>query len=439
MTKPETLTTPHKRKCSTEKTPERLTSRRIVLPLTYSEYSEQMATDAQARDCLANWLATYPELFPPTMSAGYSLHGWTQASVKMPDKRLRRIKLTAKDDTGRTLTYTIAPCDLLPYMSGMVSDVEKASYLKKFGVPDYALTYVFGRNDSYWYRQTLAFGRYNLVGSTVKDAEKLPEDLLADEKHVKAHGTTWYIGTTVAQDCVLGASVSTTADAVGLTEAYGVFKTEAQSVSPTYQPQTINTDGWAATHKAWQTLFPTITVVLCFLHAFIRIRSCCQRLGSLYDEIRQHVWEIYRTSSRAAFLNGVSDLQNWVMTHRDSLTTSAIQSIDKLCQRADQFCLTFDHPSAYRTSNMVDRHMEPMARWLADGRHFHGNLQSAELRMRSWALLHNYWPYCPRAKVSQSFQSPAHKLNGFVYRENWLENLLVASSCQGFRASHKIR
>jgi hypothetical protein len=25
--------------------------------------------------------------------------------------------------------------------------------------------------------------------------------------------------------------------------------------------------------------------------------------------------------------------------------------------------------------------------------------------------------------------SPAHKLNGFVYRDNWLENLLVASSC----------
>lgn len=63
--------------------------------------------------------------------------------------------------------------------------------------------------------------------------------------------------------------------------------TEAQSVSPTYQPQTVNTDGWAATHKAWQTLFPTITVVLCFPHAFIRIRSCCQRLGSLYDKIRQ--------------------------------------------------------------------------------------------------------------------------------------------------------
>ncbi|MCB8951383.1 MAG: hypothetical protein H6650_21840 [Ardenticatenales bacterium] len=63
----------------------------------------------------------------------------------------------------------------------------------------------------------------------------------------------------------------------------------------------------------------------------------------------------------------------------------------------------------------------------------------ADLRTRAWALLHNFRPYCPRSKVSKEYQSPAHKLNGFVYRENWLENLLVASSNQGFRCSHKKR
>ncbi|MFQ5433526.1 MAG: hypothetical protein ACE5FD_01485, partial [Anaerolineae bacterium] len=57
---------------------------------------------------------------------------------------------------------------------------------------------------------------------------------------------------------------------------------------------------------------------------------------------------------------------------------------------------------------------------------------------RSWALLHNFRPYCPRAKVREICQSPAHKLNGFVYRDNWLENLLVATSLQGFHVSSKI-
>ncbi len=80
-----------------------------------------------------------------------------------------------------------------------------------------------------------------------------------------------------------------------------------------------------------------------------------------------------------------------------------------------------------------------MARWLASSRYFHGNVQSAELRTRAWALLHNYRTYCPRSAMSDTFRSPAHKLNGFVYCDNWLENLMVASSCQGFKLSHKKR
>jgi len=398
-----------------------------------------MSTSQKARAYLTEQMKKHPELFPSAMTQGYKFNGWTEVSKKMPQMKLRRIRLLQADETGRKLAYTIAPCDVLPYMTGMVADVEKGVFLKQFGVPDWALAYVLGRNDSYWYRQTEAFGRYNLVGSTVKVADKMPKDLLADEKHAKAHGGKWYVGTTVAQDCVLGASVSTTADAVGLIAAYEVFKQEAQAIDPQYQPETVNTDGWAATSKAWRTLFPSVVIILCFLHAFIKIRSRCQRLGDHYEQIKQQVWEIYHAADRAEFKKRVRSLQRWVITYREGLTTYAIESIDKLCQRADQFCLTFDHPSAYRTSNMLDRHMEPMARWLASSRYFHGHVQAAELRTRAWALLHNYRPYCPRAKVSDSFCSPAHKLNGFIYRDNWLENLLVASSCQGFRLSHKKR
>lgn len=407
--------------------------------MTYEQYEATMSTSQKARNCLTEQIKTHPELFPAAIAQGYKFNGWTEVSKKMPDMQLRRIRLLQTDKNGQKLAYTIAPCDVLPYMTGVVSDVEKGLFLKQFGVPDWALTYVLGRNDSYWYRQTEAFGRYNLVGCTVKEKDNIPKDLLADEKHAKAHGGKWYVGTTVAQDCVLGASVSTTADTKGLTDAYRVFKQEAQAIQPQYQPETVNTDGWAATSKAWRTLFPSVVIILCFLHAFIKIRSRCKRLGEYYEQIKQQVWEIYHAVDRDEFNGKVRSLQNWVLVHRRGLTTYAMESIDKLCQRADQFCLTFDYPTAYRTSNMLDRHMEPMARWLAGSRYFHGNLQSAELRTRAWALLHNYRIYCPRAKVSDSFRSPAHKLNGFIYRDNWLENLLVASSCQGFRLSHKKR
>jgi len=49
------------------------------------------------------------------------------------------------------------------------------------------------------------------------------------------------------------------------------------------------------------------------------------------------------------------------------------------------------------------------------------------------STMHNFGPYCPRAKVSQTYSSPAHKLNGFVYHQNWLHNLLIATSLSGIK------
>ena len=97
-----------------------------------------------------------------------------------------------------------------------------------------ALAYVFGQDDQYWYRLENRLGRHRGVGTTVKDAAKLPKDLLADEKHTGFHGEKAYIATTVGHDCVLGASLTLGADEQSLTEAYGHFKTAAQNVPPDY-------------------------------------------------------------------------------------------------------------------------------------------------------------------------------------------------------------
>ena len=59
---------------------------------------------------------------------------------------------------------------------------------------------------------TARFGRYEIVGTVVKEASSLPTDLLADEKHVRFNGEKGYIATTVGADCVLGASLSLAAD-----------------------------------------------------------------------------------------------------------------------------------------------------------------------------------------------------------------------------------
>jgi len=432
-------TTPQKRHYTTDKIREVQSSPQIKLPIPYALYQDMMRETDKARMVIDTYSEKHPELFPPELSEGYVLHGWTEASIKMPDVRFRRIRAIVPNDKGQYRAFTVGSCDILSYRRATVSEVEDALFIKSFGVPDWAITHVFGRNDAFWYRLGASVGRHRLVGTTVKAESLLPDNLLADEKHTKAHGEKWYIATTVAKGCVLGASVSETADSDGLKLAYGVFKEEAEGVRRDYMPETVNTDGWAATSLAWTTLFPTITVLLCYLHAFIKIRSRCKRLGDVFDTIKTHVWEIYHVESRVEFIERVNLLETWLKENQSHLSKAAFDAIAKLCDRADKFALAFDHPLGHRTSNMLDRQMELMARWLAGGRHYHGHLQSAELRIRGWALLHNYRPFCPRARVSKIYQSRSHRLNKTSYRDNWLENLLVATSCQGFRYVHKKR
>jgi hypothetical protein len=376
----------------------------------------------------------YPELFPPDIGAGYLLHDILPVSIKLPEVRLRRIRLCQDDAAGQAQVFTIAPSQVLPYMTGYTDDVEKALFLRRFGVPFWGLSYVFGRDDSYWERLSRRLGQYPIVGTTLKDPDNLPEHVLADEKHVHFNGQTAYIATTVAQDCVLGASLALRADEAALTEAYGYFKQEAQSLAPAYAPQTVNTDGWLATQNTWQALFVTITLIECFLHAFLKIRDRSKRLKSLFPQIKAYVWNIYHATDVTDFRQQMTEFQTWA---HQALSGPALQAIESLVAKTDRFVLAFDYPQAYRTSNMIDRLMEPMARWLFSARAFHGHWRSAELQVRAWALCHNFWPYCPRAKVSQHYLSPAHKLNGFVYHHNWLHNLLISTSSTGLNLNHR--
>src|SRR4029450_3369275 len=97
--------------------------------------------------------------------------------VRKPDVNLRRIKLKA---TGAV--FTLRPSFLLPYGIGRTAEVENALFLRQWGVPFAALASVFGRNAMFWYRAWLSFGRPNLVGTTVKQATLMPQDLVAGEK-----------------------------------------------------------------------------------------------------------------------------------------------------------------------------------------------------------------------------------------------------------------
>ena len=390
-------------------------------------YQTIMDDEKKFRAYIDECIQKHPELFPKRIAEGYELHSKTAPSAKLGIQQ-RRIKILATGDV-----YSISPSFVMPYMTGFISDVEIALFFQRFAVPFWALTYGFGRNDMYWYRMVTAFGRYSIVGTTVKRSESLPKDLVADEKHTSLKGQRIYAALTAGEGCLLGASVCQSAGEHALTQGYGKFADEAKNVDPDYQADTTNTDGWQATGNAWKKLFPSVTIIKCFLHAFINIRDRAKKkYRDLFNEIAEAVWNTYRAENKRSFSQRIRRLREKALEKiKEGIILEKVLS---LCDKAPNFAQAYDHPNAHRTSNMVDRLMRWLDRYAFNMQYFHGTLASAEQGIRAWAILRNYQPYCSRTVGSTTeLVCAATELNGFRYCDNWLENLLIATSMGGYR------
>jgi hypothetical protein len=403
----------------------------ICLPFPSEEhYGECMKDETIFRKILLEMIARYPELFPEEIKNGFTLNGFTAPSKKQDGFRMRRIKIRGGD------THQIRPSFMMPHMIGRTEDVEKALFLCRFGVPFEALSYVFGRDPMYWYRAYISLGRNSIVGSSVKAPDRLPVHLLADEKHTWIRSEKAYVATTVAKECILGVGLAENAGEEALSKGYGHFKEEALNLKPDYKPETFNTDGWDPTRKALKRLFPGVTLILCFLHAFLSIRDRCKREKDLFRTVKEKVWNIYHSDTLGEFSQRVRRVREWAQTIP---VDSVKEKVLDLCRKAPQFKKSFSHPQAYRTSNALDRLMNYQDRLLYSMQYFHGTWTSALLNLRAMALIWNFHPYGPRARHEGLGASPFEELNGFQYHPNWLQNMLVASSLGGWNANNRIR
>lgn len=104
-------------------------------------------------------------------------------------------------------------------------------------------------------------------------------------------------------------------DTENLQEAYGVFKSEALDCQVDYCPKSVNLDGWKATNQSWKNLFPSITIVLCFLHAFIKIRDVGKSLKEKFHEIGDKIWEVYRKETVLEFRQEIAALLVWIQSN----------------------------------------------------------------------------------------------------------------------------
>jgi hypothetical protein len=404
-------------------------SRQICLPLDRETY-HRIWDDARAvRLLVEDLVIQHPELFPKSMTQGFTLCGKLPPSRKLAGVCLRRVRLNETDEAGQATTqdFFLRPSFVLPYCCGTVDDVEKGLLLLSYGVPYHVVAYCFGRNAMFWYRLEQSLGRNSVVGTTVRDPRALPQHLAADEHHARLRGQAAYVAVTAGGGCLLGMALSSTAGEVDLTAAYGRFRDEAGAVSAEYAPETVNTDGWKATQAAWRTLFPQVIMILCYLHGFLKIRDRCRKAFELHHK----VWEVYQATSAQAFREAMESFRQWCAAR---VWSGPIQeALETLWSRTEEYVRSYSHPRCHRTSNSVDRPMNALYRLLYANRMLHGHLETAESRLRGWALLMNFRPFEPQTRRATGSQSAAHRLNKRTYHAHWLHNLYISASLGGFR------
>jgi len=393
----------------------------IILPMDEEEHNLFISNIDNAKSILSKYLLKHEELFPSGIKSGYIFYGKT-SSLNKANTSFRKIKV------GDSY-YRIYPSYILPYVRKVDLEMEKGLMLARYGVPNWVIAKVVGRNAMYWHRLVIYLGTCSLLGSTIKQKE-LPEDILSDEKHIYLKGEKAYIATTVAKECILGAEISESADESGLTKAYGVFKDEALNKAPDYSPQTVNTDGWKATSNSLKSLFPQVILILCFLHAFLKVKNVSKKNDN-FKEISALIWDIYRAKNKFIFDIRIKKLKIFSETiHEKNLR----DKVKDLCDKKEEWFKSLKMKNCHRTSNMLDRVMKHMDRKIFAMQSFHAGKDSANKLIRGFSLIFNYIPCSPvNVKKHNGKLSRAERLNGFSYHDNWLLNLTTATSMKGFK------
>ncbi|WP_422931822.1 hypothetical protein [Singulisphaera sp. PoT] len=194
-------------------------------------------------------------------------------------------------------SYWLRPSSIAGYMAGTTDELAYPLLLAVHGVPARLLAVGFGHGEMDWHRLAERLGRSSLVGTTFRDPSRLPAHLAADEHHADWAGEKGHVATTVGGGCLLGVALTSSADDDHLRRAYGIFAAEARDVEPGYAPETVNADGRAATRNAFLRLFPTVAVILCFLHGFLKVRDRCRKAHDLH----RRIWEVYRAADAGEF------------------------------------------------------------------------------------------------------------------------------------------
>ena len=112
----------------------------ICVPFASEAHYQEWVNDVgQYRQYLTKMVEQHPEVFPQAMGTGYTFHARYRS--RKQGVVVRRIKLKTT-----TEVFTLRPSFLMPYCVARTEEVEKALFLRQWGVPFAALAYIFGHD-----------------------------------------------------------------------------------------------------------------------------------------------------------------------------------------------------------------------------------------------------------------------------------------------------
>ena len=149
-----------------------------------------MSDNKYFKDRLNYFIKIYPDLFPEEIQNGYRLYGKIEASKKQ-NISVRRIDIKSMSKG----IFQIYPSFVMPYMTELTDCARKILLLSMYRVPEWVLAKVFDKDEKHIQRLQSHLGNCSLVGSTVRGDIKVPEHLIATEKHSRLQGRKSYIAT----------------------------------------------------------------------------------------------------------------------------------------------------------------------------------------------------------------------------------------------------
>jgi len=215
-------------------------------------------------------------------------------------------------------------------------EVSKGLELRKYNVPYHVLARTRGQDAMYWYQAEMSLSQNSIVGTSIKFKELLPAHIAIDEHHDSLLGQKVYIPTTVGHDCILGAGVCKSVSYESIKAIYQIYMDECKYLNETYCPKSINTDGFGSTVKSATNMCPQATIIRCFLHGFLKIRTqATKKYLDYFEIISAKVWWCYDAKTAKSFAQRIRRLEEWTS---QIVPSSAFKTaVLKLCQKKRVF------------------------------------------------------------------------------------------------------